>query len=444
MGEDIKKNCLSLETFTADSRAINIEDTIYLRQVASLYGANASGKSNVLKSLESMHYNIMGNRNLQGERFIFDARLKDKPIYCELCFSLPDSFDANDGKSNYSLYRYGYMIGTDEQGKANKVISEWLKKRPVYSLATQMGDWDSLEFEDDYDVFHRKNGVTNFYGYGDNLEKETKDKAISLNDKTLILSLFMGKDISTGLFGSVAAWLKNITFIQSELFDDAKDEQRLLTELAKRVKNDGTFKEKLKFYLNRFDDVIREIDVQYDVNSGDDVLMIVHTAWDGNREIDHAVPIFKESSGTRRMAGTYQYFCDVMDKGGLLLIDEIDIKFHPKAISHIVESFNEPSNQTAQLIFSTHNLILLEKEEDLPLNDIRFEEKYFVQKYAAHFGKSKLGQLTKELVEESLKAAEEAQDKKSDATSLGESKSNLAKLYLTGHFGAIPINNLSI
>lgn len=89
------------------------------------------------------------------------------------------------------------------------------------------------------------------------------------------------------------------------------------------------------------------------------------------------VPYYLESNGTRSLFTQLSIYKQVLDCGGVLLVDEFDNNLHPDILVRLVDLFMDPKNNTnnAQLIFCTHNtgvmdtlgkyrVILVNKEEN--------------------------------------------------------------------------------
>ena len=66
----------------------------------------------------------------------------------------------------------------------------------------------------------------------------------------------------------------------------------------------------------------------------------------------------EESSGTRKIFSVLPVILDAVDKGRLLVIDELDAKLHPVLLKRIIELFTNPqiNKSGAQLIFTSHDL----------------------------------------------------------------------------------------
>jgi len=70
----------------------------------------------------------------------------------------------------------------------------------------------------------------------------------------------------------------------------------------------------------------------------------------------------KESSGTNKLFKLLPLFIQVIREGSVLFVDEIEGSFHPHIAELIIKLFNDPlvNSKNAQLIFTTHDLSLME------------------------------------------------------------------------------------
>lgn len=74
-----------------------------------------------------------------------------------------------------------------------------------------------------------------------------------------------------------------------------------------------------------------------------------------------AVPsLIFDSTGTKKIAALASYMIEALEKGRILIIDELDSSFHFKLTRAIVTMFNNELNINAQLIFSVHDINLMD------------------------------------------------------------------------------------
>ena len=124
------------------------------------------------------------------------------------------------------------------------------------------------------------------------------------------------------------------------------------------------------------------------------------------------IPLYNESNGTIRMFNIMPSILKNLEIGGLLCIDEIDVKLHPLLFRKIVQMYMDKTinKNNAQLIYTAHSTFLFNSE------NLRRDELYLVDK--DEFGKSNLYSLS------------EFRNLRTDA--------DYEKKYLSGQFGAIP------
>jgi AAA15 family ATPase/GTPase len=84
----------------------------------------------------------------------------------------------------------------------------------------------------------------------------------------------------------------------------------------------------------------------------------------------------EESDGTQRLFEMSGPWLDVLEKGELLIVDELDRSLHPVLSNALIKMFNdtEINKNNAQLIFTTHDTTLLDEEIFRP-DQIWFTEK---------------------------------------------------------------------
>jgi hypothetical protein len=136
-----------------------------------------------------------------------------------------------------------------------------------------------------------------------------------------------------------------------------------------------------------------------------------HTAEDGKSVMFDLV---EESDGSRRLLDYLPAFRDLLTKDVTYLIDEIERSIHPLLIKEIIRKFSEDDSTAGQLVFTTHESNLLDQEI------FRQDEIWFVEKDSS--GSTDLYSLC---------------DFKEHNTK------DIRKGYLTGRYGSIPfLSNL--
>ena len=139
----------------------------------------------------------------------------------------------------------------------------------------------------------------------------------------------------------------------------------------------------------------------------------------GQEGVNSSIELSEESQGTQRYFALAGPVLEALDKGRVLVVDELDSSLHPMMVRAIVQFFHDPETNPngAQLLFNTHDTTLL--DADL----FRRDQIWFTEKF--NDGATRLY---------SLLDFEEPPDEKAQ---------NLARRYLRGRYGAIPILQFS-
>ena len=302
-----------------ENNVFKIDEELSLLKSAAVYGANASGKSNLVKAMAFMHWfvvnsskNTQVNELIDMEEFIFSTETEGKPSSFEIVFIL-------EGR----VYRYGFEVDKKQ------VISEWLFHVPKVK-----------EFK-----LFKRNG--NKIDMGKNF-KEGNLFADRTRDNALFLSVnaqFNGK-ISTKLL----RWFEsnfNVVFgINTDVY------RRIAIQYFNRYKNN------ILKLINKFDLGIDDIKLE------GSKLITFHKKYDSKGNVvSQAILDFdeNESEGTKKLFALAVPILDTLKNGEVLAIDELDARFHPLMTRTIIDLFNSKDTNpyNAQLIFMTHDTNLL-------------------------------------------------------------------------------------
>jgi len=380
-----------------------------LLRSAVIYGANASGKSNVLRAMYVMRGIVTtsvaqsSNAELFVEPFLLNTETELAPSYFEVLFLL-------DG----IRYRYGF------EADAKKVQTEWL--------------FESRKKQEKYLFLRNNDGidVSKDFEEGKDLEDKTRDNALFLavcdqfNGGTakLILEEFNGwlpiSGIDHGGFRKTLFKLLDSPPIRDKMAEIITHFSLGISgiQLQKGDIDDtyllGHTPEDQQLFFNLLDGK-RTTD-----------LMVVHKKYGpSNEPVSDVFFNLKanESAGTNKFFDLLAPLYLALDRGGLLIIDELDAKLHPLMTQAIIRLFNDPmlNSSNAQLIFATHDTNLL------TYGGFRRDQIYFTEK--DQYGATCLYSLV------------EYQEENGDKVRKDRS---YEKDYIQGRYGAIPfIGDLS-
>ena len=381
---------------TLEDNYINTGNEKLLKMTA-IYGANASGKTNLFKILAIIS-NMIRTSNFNTPNvmlpivpFKLDKETVNKPSEFEIKFLAGN-------------IRYIYGFKADAINIYNEYLKYYPNGRPV-------------------NIFERNNineyvfNATDERFLNDIKEKNTSNKffittATNWNfEKTRPAFEFL-----TDKIGVVLSHEQMSNYSYNMYFNDSdksleKFALKFLEKADFNIKGYKVTQEKMTDdQINTMPDIIKPF---FSTNAPFFRVNTTHSANGNNYEFD----ISEESLGTQVIFSFIPVIKDVIDNGKVILIDEFDKSLHPFIVRYIAELFNDPelNKKNAQLIFNTHDTNLL----DLEL--LRRDQIWFTEKNPED------GQST-------LYALDDFSVRKSE---------NVEKGYLLGRYGAIPfiVNN---
>ena len=371
--------------------------------VAAIFGANASGKSNVLRALGDMraivlnsfrHWTTAGRT--RRTPFRLDTRSEHEPSRFEMDLVLGGV-----------LHRYGFTLDDE------RIIDEWAFRFPKGRPQR---------------IFERtRDGMA----FGSSTSAATIRAAELVRDNALFLSTAVA--VRGDELRPLYEWFeRNLLYAAA----DNRDSRHFFT--AKQL-GDGVRRDQVLALLRAADlgivdveeadteampdDMREKIEKVLEIlNEGEETpvlselptpVSLVHEASDGRR-IRFALE--DESLGTVVWLGLVGPIVDALDAGSVLLADELDASLHPILVEQIVRLFQDPETNPnrAQLIFNSHDAHLLGDSRSARI--LGRDQVWFTEKM--------VGGAT------SLFPLSDLNPRKEEA---------ISKRYLTGRYGAIPI-----
>lgn len=356
------KNVLSFKDETVlDLTAINAykehEHTLidlgtkekFLR-VAAIYGANASGKSNLYLAMNYFQRIIAESFNNvdKNERTTIEE------------YYMPFSFEENSENSEYEIieivngyeYKYGFEFNSE------KIVSEWMYRK---NLKTNRNSIIIERIEDKVSL-------------GASVRKECEVYKDQIPSETLALSFFNKLKLKNSIFRELYGSIMDTLVVPSDFYENKTILKRFLPSVIEQEKD------KLVEFLSAIDTGIK--DIGYENIDNDVEFYTIHEGKDGEPYI---LPLFNESDGTLRSIMIYINARIAVLENKSMFVDELNIKLHPLLLKFIIDLFYEKSS-TAQLIYTTHDTTLMDKKF------FRRDQIWFVQKDG--FGYSELTALS--------------------------------------------------
>lgn len=337
-----------------------------LLPLAVFYGANSSGKSNLVRAIKTMRTIIRRSVRLnEGDSLLYDPfalneTSQKEPTLFEITFLWNDV-----------VYRYGFEYNRQE------IVSEWLyekrsgrkKENYLFLRSHDFIDISNEHFPEGEGKIKMTNTNRLFLSLVGQLNGETSNTILGWFSRCNILSgidsdgyeSFTLKMFHDHLDGSDDA----LQFFQTTQLGFTKFS-------VKRADLQKVDLEKIPISLRT--QLEREIESGVLVES-----LTTHNVYNEDGTIVGERVFHKdemESEGTKKIIEMSGPIFDTLKNGKTLIIDEMDAKLHPLLSRNIVLLFMDPKVNIngAQLIFATHDTNLLD------LNLIRSDQVWFTEK----------------------------------------------------------------
>lgn len=309
-----------------------VDEQLSLLKSKAVFGANGSGKSNLVRAMVAM-LNIIEDslKDLKAldkniAPFAFNSDMLNQPTFFQIAFVYDNV-----------LFRYGF------EASSQAIISEWLFGKTVNA---KKGSRERFYF-----VREGNNLEVN-----ESLLKEAREKHLTksgtdtpplFRENTLYLTLLATYNVSLVL--NLLTYLQDkIVPIFPELSND---------NVATNAMLNPRFQRKVTELLNAIDPTIEEIIME------NGIIFVVRHIKEANEVKTIKLKLAsQEAEGTKKVFELSPYAFMALEQGGVLIIDEFDAKMHPRLTRQIVELFHSPSTNknNAQLVFITHNSKLLD------------------------------------------------------------------------------------
>ncbi|MFH9216287.1 ATP-binding protein [Streptomyces anulatus] len=310
------------------ARTVGLSDgkTLQVYPLVGIFGANASGKSNVIAALKKMREAVLGSyaqwtsrQGIVRDEFFLDPKAAAETTFYEADFVLADRV----------RWTYGFEL-SDE-----RVESEWLHAYPKGQRQVWL-DRDTAR----KDVFK-------FPG------ERIQDRALlarATRPDALLLS--RAANDNHPQLTQIYDWFKqNLWDINPELERPEREGYTAEHLLDER------FKDRIVGLLRVADLGISGAEVEQRLGEQPQVRLL----HEGGGDTPVALDWQRESFGTRSWFALIGPLLRALDDGAVLLIDELDASLHPRFAAEVVRLFQAPwsNHGGAQLVFTSHDPSLL-------------------------------------------------------------------------------------
>ncbi|MDO4266647.1 MAG: ATP-binding protein [Eubacteriales bacterium] len=326
--------------------------------VAAIYGANASGKSNIYSAFEFMSHYVAHSfkygdeedsfKEMRPTPFLFSDDTENADTSFEVYFALPED-------KTEKVYNYGFCVGN------GGVTEEWLnyKAKSARKFAP---------------VFYRE-AATNTLDLSGLPKASRANIEIALEKQVLIISL--GAKLKIAKCKQIRDWFLNNEFAD---FGNPVTSFFMHTRLPRGFVDDPEVRANVVKYFSSFDETIKDFRVEKvssEMSDGKDnvyKITAIHNKIGSDQVAE--IPLEDESAGTLKMFALYPELQEVLQRGGVYFIDELNARLHPLLVRNFILTFLNPEINTnhAQLVFTTHDTWQLSNQL-LRRDEIWFTEK---------------------------------------------------------------------
>lgn len=295
-----------------------------LSKIMSVFGYNASGKTNALKSVAFLRYLIVVAYSEDPDKAIpvFPFKFVNKTGVTELStkFSIGDNlYFYYIELTAKNIISEKLQIKSSDANKFKTLFKRTLDEKGEYTWS------DSFGLGQGFQKRLRKNASVLATAFRDNHEESAK-----------IVNFW--KSVNTNV--TVAGKIDN--------------ELHSIAEAAAFFNDNKVLKDQMDKFLQKFDLGLTAINIEVDTKNKSISLQGVHNG-------DYELSFEFESSGTKKFFSVLRHVLQVLSTGGVAVLDEFDTDLHPMMSEALLEMFSSPDKnpKNAQLIFSAHSPHLL-------------------------------------------------------------------------------------
>jgi AAA15 family ATPase/GTPase len=381
------------ENIAEDAYEVVMPDGRKLLKLAYIYGANASGKTTILKAIDFLRSILLRPAENKASELNFDPFL-----FCEGAYDIPSYFELSFYMAGL---RYIYTINFNKQSILNEKLVFYQSIKPT-ELFTRETDIEKrlakIQFGSKIKIPARERDLiesntlhnnTVFGAYArtnvDIPELEDLNKWFSMYLLGMVTSAHNLTEVTASLIDKnpkINDWIndflnkadKQITQVMVPEWNDQIGmplDDAFHYELKNRIISQGSTTTKTitktvggallqtvpqpRYYGGPSE---RRIDFMHQVSNGK----------------NYPLSIQKESSGTKRYFGLGGPLYELIHGSHLLCIDELETSLHPDLMKHFLQVFLMNAG-SSQMLITTHNLSLMEDQDFIRRDALWFSEK---------------------------------------------------------------------
>jgi AAA15 family ATPase/GTPase len=316
---------------------------IRLSKIEAVIGANASGKTNLLKVLPFIKWLIADSFNINPSApmpvkpFMFGEQ-KNKPSELSVDFEI-----------NGSIFTYSFVLNEKrilfEELKVKNKIKQKMTSKKIFSR-----EWNDKKGK--YDLNDKAFDLPSGFEKSIRSNASIVSVAWRFEHKRSQEIMDYWKKVKTNVIE--AGWAGDSLVTNSS--------QQLVEALNFYSENTNKIiKKEAEKILSRFDLGLDSFAIKKEKKeNGFSINVKVAHSFSGKTEY---LPMQYESSGTKQLFVLLKTILLVLGKGGVAVLDELDVNLHPEIVLALYELFIHPETNpnNAQLLFSAHSHLILNK-----------------------------------------------------------------------------------
>ena len=364
------------DTTFEESQVVQVTPKVRLLRFALIFGANASGKSNLLSALEFLRsFWFAKKQDLDEETgaipFLLDTETPSEPSEFNIKFYIGDK-------------RYWYMLQLNERQVIKEALYIYNSVQPSSLFLRKMEGTQSvvklngslvkasttiveqLNFKclPNMSFFAARNQVNCALGSIDEVRDWMRNNMMQIIDPNVKMFAYAGKkmekdaELKKYLLDFIHKADYNITDVYSE-----RESVPIPDFIRTSILEDDTLPPKLKERMLN-ENRIEKLNTDFQ-----------HTVRNKRGVEQYRLSNELQSAGTRRTFGLEAAIYEAIQSEGILPIDELESSLHPELVEFIIEHFLRKPGRS-QLIVTTHYDPLLNTVDDLFRKDsVWFTEK---------------------------------------------------------------------
>lgn len=351
----------SSDSFMFDEYTYEVKDGVRLLKVGIIYGANASGKSNVLGAIDFFKMLVLRvpkgrNDTTRAIPFLLDETSKTKATKMSMSFYVNQlkyilSFEL-DKRRIYSetltvyesirptkLYSRSYDPDTDSSVIEFGTNLKMAKKNQDTIAGNTINNCSVLAAFGNSNV--EKTKLNDVYDY---FAKQIKDVLAP----GMLLSGYVKRHLDKDKDGNLKKFILNFLKASDFNIEDVTlhEEEELITPELEQLIQKAPIDDEAKLEMLKKGKITNT------------ELAFTHKAGNGLYELSEEY----ESNGTMRFLGMAVILNFLLKKNQFVPIDEVETSIHYELLSYFIKVFLANSNQTSQMLLTTHDINLLNEE----------------------------------------------------------------------------------